>query len=242
MRRISGVLGVRRISTLNHPGSGSRNRLLLYSLGGLTLGGFAGYYVDQGLFFSAIPARDEDAREYRAELERKLRKLAIVKNLQADGRYKEFVSWHRFDKEKIGKIFTAGTLSVPGGLTLSPLVFVDPNEKKTIAVVHCGHRLVGLPMMIHGGVIGTLLDEALARTAFLSTNGTGVTANLKINYKRPTIAHQFLVIKTHTDNSQDDRKAWVSGTVETLDGQVLVDASALFVAPKTLKLQKMSEL
>lgn len=235
---------IRRLSTSNRlkPIVPPRNRFLLSALVGISIGGLTGYYVDQGLLFLKIPIKDEEAKSYKLELEKKLRKLPIVKSLQADARFREFVSWNKFDKDRLGNIYTAGVLAVPGGITLSPLVFADESKKETISVVHCGHRLVGLPMMIHGGVIGTLLDEALGRTAFLSTNGIGVTANLKINYKKPTMAHQFLVIRTHTDKIQDARKVWVSGTVETLEGKILVEASALFVAPKTLKLKKMKDI
>lgn len=235
----------RLFATVSQSGGSTRSRSVwVTAAAGISAGGLLGYYLNQDVFFSWIPrtSQDSGAEGYRAELEKKLRSLQIVKNLQSDDRYREYVSWHQSDKEKIGKAFTAGTLSVPGGLTLSPLVFVNVQDKKAISVVHCGHRLVGLPMMIHGGVLGTLLDEALGRTAFLSTDGTGVTANLKINYKKPTIAHQFLVIKTLTERSEDNRKAWVAGTIETLDGKVLVDATALFVAPKKLKLKKMTDL
>ncbi len=51
----------------------------------------------------------------------------------------------------------------------------------------------------------------------------GVTANLNINYKAPTLAHQFIVIKVKLDEAQG-RKARVSGTVEDMAGNVLVQA------------------
>ena len=51
----------------------------------------------------------------------------------------------------------------------------------------------------------------------------GVTANLNINYKAPTRADQFIVIKVRLDEAQG-RKSRVSGVVEDMAGNVLVEA------------------
>nr|VWO99304.1 Paxillin [Ganoderma boninense] len=63
----------------------------------------------------------------------------------------------------------------------------------------------------------------------------GVTANLNINYKAPTRADQFIVIKVRLDEAQG-RKSRVSGVVEDMAGTVLAEASALFVQPRYAKL------
>jgi len=63
----------------------------------------------------------------------------------------------------------------------------------------------------------------------------GVTANLSINYRAPTRADQFIIIKVKLD-TLEGRKASVSGRVEDLQGTLLVDATATFVQPKYAKL------
>jgi acyl-CoA thioesterase FadM len=63
----------------------------------------------------------------------------------------------------------------------------------------------------------------------------GVTANLSINYRGPTRADQFIVIKIRLLEA-GGRKARVSATMEDLDGNVLIEASGLFVQPKYAKL------
>lgn len=50
-----------------------------------------------------------------------------------------------------------------------------------------------------------------------------VTAWIKIDYKAPTRADQFVVIKNKVDKI-DGRKVFVSGHMEDLDGNVLVKA------------------
>jgi acyl-CoA thioesterase FadM len=52
----------------------------------------------------------------------------------------------------------------------------------------------------------------------------GVTAQLSLNYRAPTMADQFIVIKTKLGEVKG-RKAYVTGRVETLDGTLLVEAS-----------------
>ena len=62
-------------------------------------------------------------------------------------------------------------------------------------------------------------------------NRIGLTAHLNVRYKAPTTANQFLVFRTSC-NRVEGRKAWAVGTIETLDGKVLVEADALYIEPK----------
>lgn len=52
----------------------------------------------------------------------------------------------------------------------------------------------------------------------------GVTANLSINYKAPTRADQFIVIRTKIGEVKG-RKATVTGRIEDVEGKVLVEAT-----------------
>ena len=121
--------------------------------------------------------------------------------------------------------------------------FLNNQDKSSISIVHCGPLVTGFPLIVHGGILGALLDEALARTAFMNfAIPTGVTANLHLTYKYPTVANQFIVIKTKTEKVENSRKAQVSGVVESLDGNLLLEASGLFVQPKSYKLKSMEGL
>jgi len=80
--------------------------------------------------------------------------------------------------------------------------------------------------------MATILDEALGRTAFFNLPARiAVTANLNVNYRAPTKADQFIVVKTYL-TEQKGRKAVVSARVEDMEGNVLQDATAIFVQPK----------
>ena len=53
-----------------------------------------------------------------------------------------------------------------------------------------------------------------------------MTANLNINYKAPTLADQFIVLKVRLVEAQG-RKSRVEGTVEDMSGKVLVEAKCV---------------
>jgi hypothetical protein len=59
---------------------------------------------------------------------------------------------------------TAGSLRGPGRLALPPLVRARWDESEAFIVVHVGRGLCGHDGIVHGGLLATLLDEALART------------------------------------------------------------------------------
>lgn len=134
---------------------------------------------------------------------------------------------------------TGGTLAGPGRLVAPPLVFSDKDGKEIYVLFYLGEQLCGHPGIVHGGMLATLLDEGLARCCFPALpNKVGVTANLKVNYKKPTKAGDYYVLKAKT-TKVEGRKAWVNGWIERLDpatvegaGEVFVDAEALFIEPR----------
>lgn len=52
----------------------------------------------------------------------------------------------------------------------------------------------------------------------------GVTANLNVNFRSPLHADQFVIVRTKLD-SVNGRKVNVSGTMETLEGEKVAEAS-----------------
>ena len=62
-------------------------------------------------------------------------------------------------------------------------------------------------------------------------NNIGMTVYLNVRYKAPTLADQFLVVKTRL-NRVSGRKAFVEGEIYDLQGKRLVECDALYVEPK----------
>ncbi|KAI5855625.1 HotDog domain-containing protein [Tricharina praecox] len=140
---------------------------------------------------------------------------------------------------------TSGALAGPGKIEVPPYVWSEEGGKSLVSILYLGPELCGYPGLIHGGMLATLLDEGLARCCFPALpNKIGMTANLTINYRKPSPAESFVVLKAKTVKVEG-RKAWVEGHIETLaqDGQepvVLVEASALMIEPKQAKVRGLS--
>lgn len=217
--------------------------LLLVSftgIGGYTVGAVAPHPIFT--FVAPRPApgppADTDSPEslaYSALLEDTLQSLPLLNSHRsrpdADDWY-EARPYKRFPEERRVNNLTAGALRGPGKLALVPLVRSKHDESEAIVFIHVGRGLCGHDGIVHGGLLATLLDESLARTAINNLpSKIGVTANLSIDYRAPTFADQFIVIKVYLVE-KSGRKAKVIGHVEDLKGNVLIQAVATFVQPK----------
>lgn len=135
--------------------------------------------------------------------------------------------------------FTGGTLLGPDKMPVPPLVFSTKDGTACVQMLYLGPSLCGHPGLVHGGMLATLLDEGLARCCFPGLpNKIAVTASLKVDYRKPCVAGQYVVLKAETVRFEG-RKAWVKGRLETLpldgtQGDVLVEAEALFIEPRNV--------
>ena len=210
---------------------------------------------------SHIPTDEETLTMYTApdtlsaEIDEHITQHALSQQLRADPSWKESRPHLRIPDAIKNHNLTAGTLSGPGMLTVPPLYFNKHDGSEMVQIFYVGDSVSGHPGIVHGGFLATMLDEGLARCAFPAMqNKVGVTANLNINYRRPTMAGQFLVLRAKT-TKVEGRKAWAEGWIESLEdaeeegitnGEVvegvrekakLVEASALFVEPKHAKVR-----
>ncbi|KAF2088823.1 Thioesterase/thiol ester dehydrase-isomerase, partial [Saccharata proteae CBS 121410] len=134
---------------------------------------------------------------------------------------------------------TGGTLLGDDMIGIPPIMFVARDGSRMVSFHHVGPALCGHPGIVHGGLLATLLDEGLARCCFPALpHKIGMTASLKVDYKAPCQANQFVVLRAET-TKVEGRKAWVRGRLETLVDEdkgetpvVLVEAEALFIEPR----------
>lgn len=63
---------------------------------------------------------------------------------------------------------------------------------------------------------------------------TGFTANLNVNYRKPTRSDQWVVIRGELEKLEG-RKAWGKAWIETIDDTpvILTEATALYISPRT---------
>jgi uncharacterized protein (TIGR00369 family) len=83
------------------------------------------------------------------------------------------------------------------------------------------------PGIMHGGLVSTLLDETIGRSAFLH-NKWVVTAKMEIRYRQPVPIGQPITISGWTTRIRG-RTLEAQGEVTLSDGTVAVEASGLFV-------------
>ncbi|KAI9933843.1 hypothetical protein ASPWEDRAFT_35784 [Aspergillus wentii DTO 134E9] len=207
-----------------------------------SLGISAGKWMDRKIGEPAIPGTEADAMELE-EINRVYNfGLPIVQELRNNPDYVESDVYQNYTDEEKAHRLTSGPLAGSRALALQK-VFWNEKEKKAINVVFLGPGTEGWPTIVHGGALGTVIDENLGRVAIRCfPERTGVTANLQLNYRAPVYSDQFYVFYSTIDQEKStDRKAYVSGEVRDVIGRVCVEASGLFVVPKKLKLQRVGD-
>jgi acyl-coenzyme A thioesterase PaaI-like protein len=181
------------------------------------------------------PAPDSPQGKIEAEL------LAhpLTQKMMADSRFRPSRPHMKIPEPLRRKTLTGGMLARPDGIAVPPMVFTTGDGKELVSITYLGEGVCGHATIVHGGLLATLMDEGLARTCFDALpHKIGFTASLKVDYRAPCKAKQFVVLKAHTTEVKG-RKAWVKGRIETApldgsDGKLLVEGEALFIEPKSI--------
>lgn len=177
----------------------------------------------------------EAKASYVEGLEKKLQSLDIVTKYRNDGRFKEFRGWNHLDSGNASLSSFHGTLTTPGGVAIKPISFHSDETGEDVVIVHLGRRLAGYPFIVHGGILGMVMDEIFKSNLikeFPALNFDTVhTKNLKLNYKFPTFVNQFIVIKSSLAKINDVENVYsVQSDVSTLDNMLLIQAEASLVS------------
>ncbi|KAJ6095270.1 hypothetical protein N7486_006016 [Penicillium sp. IBT 16267x] len=239
-------LPIRHASTaaLQTPSGRSRwtRRLIYASIFG-ALGVAAGGMLDSKISLPPRPGSSED-QIFMKEIQRVYeRGLPIVQELRNNPDYKESGVYEGVPQESKAHRLTSSALAGSRGIALQR-VFSNDKEKKFVSVVYLGPGLEGWPTMVHGGALGTVIDENMGRAAIRHfPERTGVTANMNINYRAPVYSGFFYTFHSRLDQERTtDRKAYTICEVRDLTGKVCVEATGLFVVPKKFQLAEIERL
>jgi uncharacterized protein (TIGR00369 family) len=113
----------------------------------------------------------------------------------------------------------------PAGLHLQ--FFVE--EERVLCRVRLAMRFQGPPGHAHGGIIATLLDEAMSK-ANRHRNITAMTRHMSIDYLRPVPLETDLVLESWSESDLDSgRKHRCSGELRNAAGTVLATATGIFI-------------
>jgi uncharacterized protein (TIGR00369 family) len=110
------------------------------------------------------------------------------------------------------------------GLHLQFLLAED-NSVVCLATVPDGFE--GPPLYVHGGIIATLLDEAMSK-AVRASGRTAMTRQMEIDYLRPVPSGATIRIEGRVTRSED-RKHWAEAKIVNGNGVELARAKGLFI-------------
>ncbi len=104
----------------------------------------------------------------------------------------------------------------------------DPATITTTAHLQLTRLHEGPPGYIHGGIIATLMDEAMSKLN-RPLNILAMTRHMEVDYLRPAPIHQPLVL-TGTHLRREGRKLFHKADLHLLDGTILARGKGLFIA------------
>ncbi|MGA8041614.1 MAG: PaaI family thioesterase, partial [Terracidiphilus sp.] len=112
----------------------------------------------------------------------------------------------------------------PHGLQLEFLIADDGSivSHATISDDFCGH-----PGYLHGGIIATLLDEAMSK-AVRATGVSSMTRHLEIDYLLPVPSAKPIRLEGRVVRTEG-RKRWADARIRDQEGKTLAHGKGLFV-------------
>ena len=113
----------------------------------------------------------------------------------------------------------------PFGLKLQ---FSVTPELSVVCEANLSEFYEGPPGYVHGGVIATLLDEAMSK-ASRTRKVTAMTREMRIEYLKPVPSRTPIRILGQFIRSEG-RKQWLTGEIQNLRGKVLARADGFFIA------------
>jgi uncharacterized protein (TIGR00369 family) len=119
----------------------------------------------------------------------------------------------------------------PTGLRLE---FLLAGDGTAVSLPVIPKTFEGHPGFLHGGIIATLLDEAMSK-AVRALGYPSVTAKIEVEFRRPVPSGVRLRLEGRIVNSEG-RKHWTEAVIADSQENVLASANGLFVeiAPRTI--------
>ena len=103
----------------------------------------------------------------------------------------------------------------------------DPTGKKYICDFRLGKRYTGPPGHCHGGIIATILDDAMSKLNKLRET-PAATARMTVEYLRPVPLHKPLHVESH-EISKRGRRLTRIAEISDAHGTVLARSRGIFV-------------
>jgi uncharacterized protein (TIGR00369 family) len=112
----------------------------------------------------------------------------------------------------------------------------DDDRKRIVGRFRIGDRYQGGTGFLHGGIIATLLDEAMGKVNRFS-KVRAVTAELSVEYKRPVRVNEEIVVEGWQAD-RNGRSFFYEAEIRNAAGDVLARGKGRFVAIDVEKFSK----
>jgi uncharacterized protein (TIGR00369 family) len=106
------------------------------------------------------------------------------------------------------------------------------NDETTWTWFDSPARFEGYQGVIHGGIIATLLDEAMAKI-IISHNLIAVTADLNIRYRKPLPVNQRVKVSGEI-TMQKSRTIHAGAKISDEKGNIYAEGTAVYIVVKNL--------
>ncbi len=119
------------------------------------------------------------------------------------------------------------------------LRFYVEAEGRVVCNLKLAARFQGPPGYAHGGIIATMLDEAMSK-ANRRRGVYAMTRQMSVDYLRPVPLDTVLILEGHAEEGHAEtearRKHRCSATLRDAEGRVLATATGLFIEVKPERL------
>ncbi|KAF8819400.1 hypothetical protein IE077_001066 [Cardiosporidium cionae] len=112
----------------------------------------------------------------------------------------------------------------------NPQYFLDKDHTHVILLCGLGKGICGHKGIIHGGLTATIVDNALAILAFASCNCGVATKSLSIQYRRPILAGENILVSAEIAVANSTTKNYhLRALIYGEDGKLRASADGIFV-------------
>ncbi len=137
--------------------------------------------------------------------------------------------------DKAGGCFGCGS----GNLRGLKLVF-RRRDHCVVAETRLDASLAGYDGLVHGGIVATLLDEAMGWALLELAGRYGVTRSLNIQYRRPVAVGRALEVSAHIVEGTEAGPLWIEASVRDSRGRLLASAMGEWVLVRDSRVRSRS--
>jgi uncharacterized protein (TIGR00369 family) len=104
----------------------------------------------------------------------------------------------------------------------------EGNKTKAVFIPKKEHQ--GYQDIVHGGILSTILDEAMTRLGYKLGLNT-VTAKMEVNFRKPAYVGEKLFLEGEI-TKEEERKVFAKSKLTKEDGTLIADAEGILVKIK----------